>query len=245
MEQLRIAYCDDESVQLKYMEVLIKEWAEKNKIEYSFLGFQSTKKFLFENEGNYPFDLVLLDIDMEEMDGMKLARRIREYDNKLPIVFITNRKEYVFEGYEVNAYRYLLKPINEDKLSEIFNGIITMCEKEKRYIIEKQEGELTKIALEDIVYLEANGHYLSINTVKDTLVVKKSLQDEIRAICSDGQSLFETGFVSTHRSFLVNLKYIDKVLRVECVLSNEEIIPISRSSYREVNEAFIRYYKEL
>lgn len=245
MRQLRIAYCEDESIQLDYMEELIKKWAENNKIEYCFSGFRSAKEFLFENEDNYPFDVVILDIDMEEMDGMKLARKIRECDMKLPIVFLTNRKEYVFEGYEVNAYRYLLKPMNEEKLAEIFNDISKMTNKEKRYLIEKQDSELIKIELEDIMYLESNGHYLTIHTIKDNIVVKKSLQEEIRAICIDGQTLFENGFIATHRSFLVNLKYIDRVLRAQCILSSEEIVPISRNAYKEVNEAFIRYYKEI
>lgn len=244
MKKLRIAYCEDESVQISYMEALINEWAKNNKTEYLFSGFKSAKEFLFENEDNYPFDVIFLDIDMEEIDGMKLARTIREKDTNLPIVFLTNRKEYVFEGYEVNAYRYLLKPINKEKLAEILRDIRKICSKEKRYIIEKQNGEFIKIDLDNIMYFEANGHYVSIHTNTNIIIVKKSLQEEVRFICDDGQTLFENGFVSTHRSFLVNLKYIDKVLKSECILSNEEKVPISRNAYKEVNEGFIRFYKE-
>lgn len=244
MVKLRIAYCEDEIIQIQYMKEIIEQWANKNRIEYSFSGFCSGEEFLFENEENYPYDVIFLDIDMEQMDGMNLARKIRENDSKLPIIFLTNRKEYVFEGYEVNAYRYLLKPINENKLGEVFNQIIKLCEKEKRYLIEKQEGQFVKITLEDIIYLEANGHYITINTVKDIITVKKSLQDEINAICIDGQTLFENGFISTHRSFLVNIKYIERVLKTECILSNNKSVPISRNMYKEVNEAFIKYYRE-
>lgn len=244
MKKLKIAYCEDENVQISYMKLLIEEWAEKNKIKYSFSGFKSAKEFLFENEDNYPFDVIFLDIDMEEIDGMKLARIIREKDANIPIVFLTNRREYVFEGYEVNAYRYLLKPVDEKKLEQIFSDIKKMCGKEKRYIIEKQDGEFIKIDLDSIMYFEANGHYISIHKDSDIIVVKKGLQDEVQSICSDGQTLFESGFVRTHRSFLVSLKYIDKVLKAECILSNNEKIPVSRNAYKEVNESFIKFYKE-
>lgn len=244
MIKLRVAYCEDEIIQIQYMKKMLENWANKNKIQYSFSGFSSGKEFLFENQENYPFEVIFLDIDMDEIDGMKLARKIRENDSKLPIVFLTNRKEYVFEGYEVNAYRYLLKPINENKITEVFDKIIKLYEKEKRYLIEKQDGEFVKIPLEDIIYLEANGHYININTVKQIITVKKSLQDEINAICFDGQTLFENGFISTHRSFLVNIKYIERVSKTECIISNNKSVPISRSMYKEVNEAFIKYYRE-
>lgn len=245
MVKLRVAYCEDEIIQIKYMEKILENWANKNKIQYSFSGFSSGKEFLFETEENYPFEVIFLDIDMDEIDGMKLARKIRENDSKLPIIFLTNRKEYVFEGYEVNAYRYLLKPMNENKITEVFDQIIKLYEKEKKYIIEKQGGQFVKIPLEDIIYLEANGHYITINTEKGIITVKKSLQDEINSICLDGQTLFENGFISTHRSFLVNIKYIERVSKTECIIHNNKSVPISRNMYKEVNEAFIKYYREI
>ena len=107
-DKLRIAYCDDESVQLLYMKHLIGEWEQQASKLCELSTFKSAKGFLFEYKENYPFDVIFLDIDMEGMDGMELARNIRNYDSKIPIVFLTNRREYVFEGYEVNALRYLL-----------------------------------------------------------------------------------------------------------------------------------------
>ncbi|MDY5913113.1 MAG: LytTR family DNA-binding domain-containing protein [Inconstantimicrobium porci] len=244
MKKLCIAYCDDEDIQLCYMDTLIKQWSEENKISYCLSIFKSAEEFLFENEGNYPFDLVFLDVDMKAMNGMELARKIREKDKNIIIIFITNYEKYVFEGYEVNAYRYLLKPINEEKVADVLNSIIKNNSQEKKYIIEKYEGELKKIDLGDILYFEAKGHYVYIHTINEIVIVKKSLQDEIKAVCQNGQALFENGFVSTHRSFIVNLKYIEQILKNECVLTNADKVPISRNAYKDVNESFIRYYRE-
>ena len=76
--------------------------------------------------GSYPFDLIFLDIDLGGMDGMALARKIRETDSEVPILFLTNHKEYVFEGYEVQAFRYLLKPVTEDTLFPLLEELQAM-----------------------------------------------------------------------------------------------------------------------
>ena len=112
---MNIAYCEDEKIQLEYMEQLIKKWADEGNDTVTYFGYGSAKELLFEHPDSFPFDLLLLDIDMDGMDGMALAKEIREKDQKLPIVFLTNRSEYVFEGYEVGALRYLLKPVEETK----------------------------------------------------------------------------------------------------------------------------------
>ena len=106
---MNIAYCEDEKIQLEYMEQLIRKWADEGNDTVTYFGYGSAKELLFEHPDSFPFDLLLLDIDMDGMDGMALAKEIRKKDQKLPIVFLTNRSEYVFEGYEVGALRYLLK----------------------------------------------------------------------------------------------------------------------------------------
>lgn len=242
-DKLRIAYCEDESVQLIFMKQLIEEWEKKSGILCSYSSYESGKAFLFENGESYPFDLLILDIDMEGMDGMELSRKVRESDSKIPIVFLTNRREYVFEGYEVNAFRYLLKPIDFSKISMILDEISKQYLAETYYLIEKQEGETIKIDLEDIYYIEANGHYLNVYLRSKEYRLKKSLQELADTIRINIGSLEQAGFIYTHRSYLVHLKYIDKVQKTECVMDNKKNIPVSRNAYKSVNEAFIAYYR--
>ena len=241
-DKLRIAYCDDESVQLLYMKHLIAEWEQQANKLCELSTFKSAKAFLFEHKDNYPFDVLFLDIDMGGMDGMELARTIRNYDSKIPLVFLTNRQEYVFEGYEVNAFRYLLKPLDLSKLTFVLDEVYKNCFKEKCYLIEKQEGETIKVDLEDIYYIEANGHYLNLCLKAKSYRVKKSFKEVTNHILNSYSSLEEAGFIYTHRSYLVNLKFVEKVLRTECIMANEALIPISRTMYKNVNDTFIHYY---
>ena len=110
---MRIAYCEDEPAQRSRMEMLLRTFAERKRLPLTVEAFSDSAAFLFQYPGSYPFDLIFLDIDLGGMDGMALARKIRETDSEVPILFLTNHKEYVFEGYEVQAFRYLLKPVSE------------------------------------------------------------------------------------------------------------------------------------
>lgn len=243
-KELKIAYCEDERIQIEYMNLLMSEWMAKHQILISLSAYESAKAFLFEHPDRYPFDLLILDIDMKEMDGMELARHIRRTDKKLPILFLTNKREHVFEGYEVNAYRYLLKPMEYDKLDEVLKEIEQNCLTQKRYLIEKQEGETIKVDLDDILFIEVNGHYLFLHTIMGELRVKKSLQELMAVFGSTKDAMEQAGFISTHRSYLVNLGYVERVQKTECIMENKEQVPISRNAYKSVNEAFIQYYRQ-
>ena len=233
---MRLAYCDDEEIQLEYMQRLAEQWAKQAGVSLTYCAYKSAEELLFENAEDYPFDLLILDIDMQGMDGMALARKIRTKDAKIPILFLTNKREYVFEGYEVQALRYLLKPMTEEKLFPLLNEVCTAAREEVQSLIVSAEGEHCKIAVSDILCLEADGHHVRIHTAKRDYMVKRAFT-ELAGELADG-------FATTHRSYLVNLLHVERVQRTECILSDGSIVPISRNSYKAVNVAFIRYWKD-
>ena len=236
---MRLAYCDDEEIQLEYIQQLTERWAKQAGVPLTFCAYRSAEELLFENMEGYPFDLMILDIDMrgiDRMSGMDLAREIRRKDATVPILFLTNKREYVFEGYEVHALRYLLKPMTEEKLFPLLDEVCAMEKEEPQSLIVAVDGEHCRIAVPDILFLEADGHYVRIHTKKQDYVVKRTFA-ELTGELGDG-------FVSTHRSYLVHLLYVERVLRTECILSDGSSVPISRNSYKAVNEAFIRYWKD-
>ncbi len=243
---MRIAYCDDEKVQLDYMEHLLVKWSEKSGVPCEYTAYHSAKELLFENPERIPFHLLILDIDMQDMDGMELARDIRKRDKTVPILFLTNRKEYVFEGYEVNALRYILKPISEEKLAPVLQELAVGISEEKQYLVENIEGEMQKIPLESILFAEAEGHYVHLHTVEGVYTYKKNiseLEKEIGGMPGEGAQK-PMAYICTHRSFLVNLAYVERVTRTDCVLCDGNKVPVSRNSYKAVNDAFISFYKE-
>ena len=233
---MRLAYCDDEEIQLEYMQRLAEHWAKQAGVPLTYCAYKSAEELLFENTEGYPFDLLILDIDMRGMSGMELARKIRAKDAGIPILFLTNKREYVFEGYEVQALRYLLKPMSEEKLFPLLTEVCTASKEVAQGLIVSADGEHCKIAMSDILDLEADGHYVKIHTVKRDYMVK-------RVFTELAEELAE-GFVSTHRSYLVHLLHVERVQRTECILSDGSSVPISRNSYKDVNEAFIRYWKD-
>lgn len=242
-EQLRIAYCEDESIQLEKMEQLLKKWTLQNKCSAMFQGYESGEAFFFENQESYPFDLIFIDIEMKTLNGMTVARRVRETDQDIELVFLTNRKEFVFEGYEVKALRYCVKPMDENKLNEILLEILSKKVDKKCYFVEKQDGELRKVDLSQVLYVEANGHYIHIHTKDNHYMFKKSLQEIIDFLAKKKESMEKAGFMLTHRSYLVNLEFVEQVQKTECILETGVQIPISRNSYKKVNDEFINYYK--
>ena len=167
------------------MEQLIKKWADEGNDTVTYFGYGSAKELLFEHPDSFPFDLLLLDIDMDGMDGMALAKEIRKKDQKLPIVFLTNRSEYVFEGYEVGALRYLLKPVEETKLFSLLGEISYALGKERRYLIENVGGETVKIPVDTIYSVEAKGHYIRLHTSAGDYEYKKNLSEIAEELAKD------------------------------------------------------------
>ncbi len=232
---MRIAYCEDEKVQAVFLKELVEEWETKSKERCSINLYTSAEQMLFEHSDFFPFDFIILDIELDQMNGIELARNIRKIDTKVTIAFLSNSREYVFDGYEVAAIRYLMKPITKEQLFPLLDMILHNATKKKEYLIVGFEGEKIKLELSDILYVEAFGHYVSIITSKQTFETKMNMKEIAQEL--------NNSFIATHRSYIVNLGYIEKITKTECILKDGQQIPISRNSYKSVNEAFIAYYK--
>lgn len=228
---ITIAICDDDSSQVRALRKMLTEWNSQTVIkEYS-----SAEQFLF----SYPdaeCDLLLLDIEMGDMNGMELAKALRAKGDMLPIVFITGFSEYMGDGYDVEALHYLLKPVDKEKLFRALDRYSHNCRPGNRIILPCCEGSVITSS-KNIIYLEAFG--------KKTQV---ALNSGNKITCSIGLSAVSEklgdGFVSCHRSYIINLGYISSVSKNEITMDSGEKIPVSRRSYDSVNRAFIDYYKE-
>lgn len=236
---LRICYCEDEPAQVLAMKQILLKWPEAALTVYS-----SAEAFLFEHglgakpagsaqQPACPFDLLILDIQLDQMSGMELAKRVRQWDASVAIIFLTNDPAYVFAGYEVAAARYFMKPLSEEKLFPVLRELEEKQTTEKKYWIFTMDGEKVKLDTEQMISIEAVGHYIKIQTAVQCFEIKKSLQEAAR-------ELPDTEFISPHRSYLVQIKAIRRITRISLILENGQEIPLSRNRYQEVNEAFIR-----
>ena len=219
---MHIAYCEDEKIQKEILEELLCRWGKVNLVWY-----ESAEQMLFECDGRYPFDLIILDIQMRNQNGMELARQIRRADPQVPLLFLTATKEYVFEGYEVNALRYLIKPIQPSQLFAILGEIQAST---KRSIL--LNGN--RIDLNALVYVEAEAHYCH-------LVFEDHRQKEKIGI-RELKTMLDDSFVMIHRSYLVNIAKVDQIRREE-LSAGSFTLPVARSQLKTVSEAFIEYNK--
>lgn len=235
---MTICYCEDESAQAKAFAIKIDQWAKNKNTAVRTDLFEGAEEYLFKAEQN-AYDVIFLDISMRGQNGMELARQIREKEKDVILVFVTSDASYVFDGYEVGAYRYLMKPVDEKKLWEILDYARTQKEvEEENYILVKKDSQSVRVNLKDIIYIEAQKHYVNLCMEnKESINIKTAFTE----LLQETQEKSDTIFL-THRSYAVNIEKVVRIGRTECVLSDSSVIPVSRSFYKEVNEAFIKYH---
>ncbi len=234
---IRIAICEDEKPQSEYVQSLLMKWEKASGRKVSIDSYNDAEQFIFGSEDKQEYDLLILDIEMGKMNGVELARKIRRERRDTRIVFLTGYKDFVFEGYEVGAIRYLLKPMKENQLFELMEAITKeMEQKQKEYFIFHCDGKLQKVEFRDILYIESNGHYLTMKTGTEFFEWKASL-------ISVEEDFLKAGYGMIRRGLYVNPKHIKKIGKTECILDNNEILPVSKSRYKEINQSFITYYK--
>lgn len=236
---MRICFCDDEASTRSQFERMAAAWEEQRGEAAELQLYNSAEQLLFEvgqpEAQELAFDLILLDIQMGGMDGITLARQLRAQDKRVTLAFLTAAREYVFEGYEVQAVRYLLKPMQQEKVFELLD-LARQNLQEQPSLILNCADEKKKIYLSQIAAIEAQGHYLIFHTTTGQLQQKASLSSLAGHL---GDS-----FVMSHRSFYVNLAHLLRISRTECTLDTGLTVPVSRGAYKNLNEQFIRYYRK-
>lgn len=233
--RLHIGICDDEKVEIDYLRTLVSKWADKSGFVVQLSTFPSAENFLFEYAENKNFDILLLDIQMDKMDGVELAKQIRKENESVQIVFITGFPDFLAEGYEVSALHYLMKPVKEEKLSQVLDKAVSKLQKNEKSLFLNIDGENLRIPLNEILFIEAQGHYILINTQTNKYKIKMNL--------SDIEKSLDNGFFRSQRSFIVGLKYIKRITRTAVFLENNLEIPLSRGLYDNINQAVINYFQ--
>ena len=160
---MRIAVCDDEQAQCALLSGYLKEWAKERRIASEISCFYSAESFLFSWEEE-TFDLLLLDIEMGDLDGISLAKKLRQDNQTLQIVFITGFPDFMAQGYEVSAVHYLLKPVGEETMARVLERAAANCKRAQKALIFSVEGESVRVDTGEILYAEALAHFCRINT---------------------------------------------------------------------------------
>ncbi len=230
----KIAICDDSEADRRYLTELMNRWAMDAGHTVQVSAFVSAESFLFRYEEKRDYDILLLDIEMGAMDGVTLARRIRQGNELVQIVFITGFPEFMAEGYEVSALHYLMKPVAEEKLFPVLDRAAGNIVKAERRLCVSYDRQRDYIPLGQIYYIEAQKQYVAVHTEDKIYRMKASL--------SDTEKLLDEYFFKCQRSFLVNLRHVKRIMQNHVVLKNDEEIPIGRGMAEKVGKEMIRLF---
>ena len=227
---MRISVCDDEELfRIEFKNVLDKALVN---VDYDIDTFSGGSS-LYEAFLKSPFDLVFLDIEMPGIDGITLAKRLRAISENVHIVFLTSHIEYALEGYEVNALRYLVKPVDMNKLGEVLKYVQDK-KNNSRQIMIREDGEDIVIDISDIIYMESMDKNVRIVTSKREYVTRYNISDY-------EEELKNSGFLRIHRGYLISLSKVKKIVKNDVVMDGDISLPVSRSNLKTLKDALYAY----
>ena len=226
----KIAICDDLESDRDYLKDLLNKWAINNSHLLNIDTFSSAESFLFHYEEAKDYDILLLDIEMGLMDGVSMAKKIRQDNDTVQIIFITGYSDYIAEGYEVNALHYLIKPVKEEKLFSVLERAIEKVNKNDVVLNLETANGMVRVPIYQIRFAEVFGNYVTIHA-NDDVVVKMTLNEV--------EKLLDERFYRVGRSVIVNLNEVSRVTRTEIKLLDGTSIHLPRGAYDGVNRAII------
>jgi DNA-binding LytR/AlgR family response regulator len=234
---MKIAICDNDAYSVELLNnIIIKFTKEYRGIEIYTYNSGEEIVFACKNKG-IQFEIVFLDIKMGKMDGISAAKVISKLNSACLIFFVTAFMEYVFQGYEIRAFRYIMKPFSEDEIKKHFSkAILELRKDEKKYLIHTKSSIYTYYP-DDILFLESSKRQVIANTVsgKVSFYSKLIIEEE---------KLKGFGFIRVHQGFLVNMAYIKTIIDNDMILTNGTVIPISKSKKKKTLSSYTRYLTE-
>ena len=230
----KIAVCDDNPADADYVADIIRRWAQACAVLMEIERFPSAEAFWFQYEENRCYDILFLDIEMGELSGVDLAKRVRRGNDAVQIVFITGYPDFIAEGYEVSALHYLMKPVSYEKLCGVLDKAVTNLAKAEKRLCVTYDRRMDFVPLSRILYIEAQRQWVLIHTFDEIYRMKKSLAET-------GNELNEY-FFKCQRSYLVNLWHVTQIRSSCVVLKNGEEVPISRGMAEKIGKEMIRLF---
>lgn len=226
----KIAVCDDSAADREYIAAMTRRWAESAGHILELSQFVSAENFLFHYDDNKDYDILLLDIEMGDMDGVSLAKRLRRDNETVQIVFVTGYSDYISEGYEVAALHYLMKPVKEDKLFAVLDRAEERLHKAERVLRLNSGNEMVLVPLHRILYIDVHLNYITVHAGED-YTVKMPLGEIAKKL--------DERFYRAGRSAIVNLNHITRVTKTDIYLTDGVAVPLPRGAYEGINRAII------
>lgn len=236
----RLAICDDETHSLAHMISLIEEYRLVSPFHFEYASFHNGMELASVLEHGKHFDVYFLDIVMPGFNGIELGKEIRDYDKSAQIIYFTSSPEFALDSYSVKAANYILKPITKETLFSVLNDVLEEVEHKEEFSITVKDNQgIQKILLSNLVYAEAMGRKVLYHLASGRTVECSSRFSEV---CD---TLLEYHFfIKPHRSYVVNMNYINTIENTEITLQIPDIIPIAQGKSKEIKDGYLAFQME-
>ena len=231
---MKIAICDDDVEFLDVTGSLIEKWAKEKGLSLTLHRFQNGDSLVRALQKEC-VDLLFLDIVMPLLNGIEIAKELRNNNYTIPIIFLTSSREFAVDSYEVKALNYLLKPVSEERLFGVLEDFLKVFEKPIQNFIAQTQSGFCKINMAEVNYLEAQNKQVNVYLTNGTCI-------KIRELFSKCEEIFsqEKGFLKCHRSYIVNLNQVAEFTKTQIATNNNAVIPVSRNRYGVFKEVYLQ-----
>jgi DNA-binding LytR/AlgR family response regulator len=231
---LRVAIVEDNDRDANYLLSHLKRYSRENNIEIESRRYENGILFLEGYQGEY--DLIFMDIDMPAMSGMEAAKVLRERDAHVLLIFVTALARFALNGYEVDAYDFIVKPLQYNFFSSKMDRAMKKLASEKRVkLLIKTNEKTVSVFADDILYVDIFKHVLNFHTEQETISTRGTMKDVM-------ESLNDGTFAMCNKSCVVNLSFLQMVDGDEVVLTSGERLQISRPRKTEFMQQIADYY---
>lgn len=234
---LRIAICDDDEKELHMITSLLSEYRMSRAINLHWNMFQNPLELLASIEQGTVYDIVFLDMMMPGLNGIETARELRTHDKIVKLIFLTSSTEFAVQSYAVNAYCYLLKPITTDD----FFSIIDHATEEIHHthsidLMIRCKTGVVRIPIHQLVCCEVTGRMLTFRLSTGAVLESAGSMKDVEPVL-----LQYPGFTKPHRSYMINMDYIQNISYREITLVQQITVPLPRGKYNTLKDTFLEY----
>ena len=230
---MKICICDDDPQIHSAIEELLRENASLPS-EHHVVNLYTGEDLIAQYAQDNTFDLIFLDVELNELDGIQAAKKIREQDETVIIIFVSSYKQYVFDAFPVGAFHYIVKPINPEEFADVYRRSLQKHKDLHAMICLKWMYDRYSIPIHKIIYLEGSQRHVIVHTSEARYEAVGKVSDYV-------DELIANGFVQVHHSYLVNMDYIKAIQKDKIVLQNGENVWISVRKRADTLKAFDHY----
>lgn len=240
---VKVAICENDLFYMEKEKILIETYLQKREIRCDITTFSSNIELTKAYANS--FDIIFLDIEMDEMNGMEAAQWLRDKGSKSHIIFLSAYAEYLTEGYKVDAHRYLLK--NDANFDEAFcecmDSVVAKIQMEETKIDIKVNNGILSVAPSKIIYAESNVHKVTIFVIEQSGDIREYyMYDRLDNV---QEKLERYGFLRIHQSYIINGEHLRKVYRYKAELIKDISLAISKKYYNDIENFYIRMRGEI